>query len=181
MVSGGPGARGDPHPARVRGARTAHPRLPARLLGSLIPALGPGTRELGASWPVPRGSRGDCRPGLGYRRRRGAGGQVTGAGPCQPLSADVKGQRWAGAAKSPGFQARSGPNQLMRDKGEPVRPLKGEGKERMDDLWHNWSEFPFWSHCFYLELKNRVGHCQLLGNLQIYPIWLFYSSISFKN
>lgn len=179
-MSGGPGGGGDPHPAR--GARTAHPRLAGRLLGSLIATLGPGTRELGASWPVPRGSRGGlCRPGLGYRRRRGAGGQVTGAGPCQPLSPDVKGQRWAGAAKSPGFQALSGPNQLMRNKGELVRPLKGEGKERMDDLWHNWSEFPFWSHCFYLELENRVGRCQLLGNLHIYPIWLSYSSISFKN
>lgn len=106
---------------------------------------------------------------------------MTGAGPCQPLSPDVKGQRWAGAAKSPGFQALSGPNQLMRNKGELVRPLKGEGKERMGDLWHNWSEFPFWSHCFYLELENRVGRCQLLGNLHIYPIWLSYSSISFKN
>lgn len=117
MVSGGP-APGTRAPVGVRGAGTAPRRLPARLLGSLIPVLGP--RSSGSRVPQ-------------VKRCRWPGDRSW------PLSALVtrrEGAALGGGGREPGVPGTvSGHNQVMRDKGELVRPLKGEGKEKNGRSW----------------------------------------------
>ncbi|ELK13155.1 Cyclin-Y [Pteropus alecto] len=91
---GGPGAGiRTPHPAPVSGAGTAHRRLSAGLLGSLIPAL-----ERGRSRPPGRSREGAAgTPVVAARVQRVQGCRWLGDR-SWPLSPDGKGQRWAGAA-----------------------------------------------------------------------------------
>lgn len=88
---GGPGAgTRTPPAARVSGAGTAHWRLSPGCL-----ALSSLLWNLGARGPLgcpARERRGLSRSGLGYSGHRGAGGQVTGAGPCHQMGRGSAGQ-----------------------------------------------------------------------------------------